>query len=212
MKFARELRWFFGFLILGLTAVTAAASTRRVEFRSCGVAFTIPASWSAQLVPAEDVDDSVQCEIALRPHGWSKLAKRSRWGAPDPPLGLFVFRPDTSYDEALDQMGFETDEENGHGFGVPGGYGSFATAQPYQAGKSNGQAAFTFFRGFINDDALLKKDESRVYSGEVGHIVLKTPSARVIGFEGEPGTPDEPVDYDPVVQMIARSIVVKTRR
>jgi hypothetical protein len=148
----------------------------------------------------------------LRPRGWSRRAKSSRWGAPHSPLDLVVFRVDTSYDEALDQMGFETDEESGHGFGVPGGYGSFATAEPYRAGKSTGQAAYTFSRGFITDEKLLKKDESRVFSGEDAHIVLKTPSGRVIAFECPCRTPDEPVNCEPVMQMIGRSIVVKTSR
>lgn len=153
----------------------------------------------------------MQCDIALRPRGWSLRSKRSRWGAPDPPLDLVVFKAETSYDEALDQMGFETDE--GHrGFGVPGGYGSFGTAEPYKAGESAGLAAYSFFRGFINNEKLLKKDESRVFSSDIGHIVLKTPSGRVIAFESQGNTPDEPVDYERVIQMIGRSIVVKTPR
>jgi len=200
-----------GFLALAyFVAVAAAAGTRRVEFRSCGVAFTIPASWSAQLRPAKQIDDSMRCRIALRPHGWSRRAKHSRWDAPDAPLDLVVFRSDTSYDEALDQMWFETDE--GGRFGIPGGYGSFATAEPYRAGKSSGQAAYTFFRGFIKDEKLLKKDESRVFSGDIGRIVLKTPSGGVIAFVCEGGTPDDPVNCEPVIQMIGRSITIKTSR
>jgi len=148
----------------------------------------------------------------LRPRGWSQRAKRSRWGAPDPPLDLVVFRADTSYDEALDQMWFETDEEYGHGFGVPGGYGSFATAEPYKAGKSAGLAAYSFFRGFIKDEKLLKKNESRVFSSEIGRIVLKTPSGRVIAFQSQGNKPDERLDYESVIQMIGRSIVIRTSR
>ena len=154
----------------------------------------------------------MQCDVALRPRGWSQRAKRSRWGAPDPPLELIVFKSDTSYDEALDQMGFETDVGGTHGFGVPGGYGSFATAEPYKAGPSTGQAAYSYFRGFINDEKLLRKDESRVFSSDIGHIVLKTSSGRIIAFESEGNTPDEPVDYETVIQMIGRSIVVKPPR
>jgi hypothetical protein len=201
------------FLVLAcFVAVTASAATRLVAFPSCGVTFTMPESWSAQLSPAKQIDDSMQCDIALRPGGWSQRAKRSRWGAPDPPLHLAVFKPDTSYDEALDQMGFETDGDANHGFGVPGGYGSFATAEPYKAGTSTGLAAYSFFRGFINDEKLLKKDESRVFSSDIGHIVLKTPSGRVIAFESQGNTPDEPLDYEAVIQMIGRSIVMKRLR
>jgi hypothetical protein len=193
-------------------AVTAAAGTRRVEFRACGVVFTMPASWSARLRPAAEIDDSMQCDMALRPRGWSRRAKHSRWGAPDPPLHLVIFKSNTSYDQALDQMGFETDAGGNHGFGVPGGYGSFATAEPYKAGASTGQAAYSYFRGFINDEKLLSKDESRVFSGEIAHIVLKTASGRVIAFECEGGTPDEPLNCEPVMQMIGRSIVFKPPR
>jgi len=148
----------------------------------------------------------------LRPRGWSQRAKRSRWGAPDPPLDLVVFRSDTSYDEALDQMWFETDEEYGHGFGVPGGYGVFGTAEPYKAGKSTGLAAYSYFRGFIKDEKLLKKNESRVFSSEIGRIVLKTPSGRIIAFQSQGNTPDERLDYEAVIQMIGRSIVIRTSR
>jgi hypothetical protein len=193
-------------------AVAAAAGTRSVEFRKCGVAFTIPASWSAQLRPSKQLDDSMQCSIALRPRGWSRRAKRSRWGASDPPLDLIVFKTETSYDEALDQMGFETDEAFGHGFGVPGGYGMFATAEPYSAGKFTGQAAYSYFRGFIKDEKLLEKDESRVFSGDIGHIVLKAPTGRVVAFECGGGTPDERVNCEPVIQTIGRSIVLRAPR
>lgn len=198
-------------MLAGLIAVTAAAGTRRVEFRACGAAFTIPASWSAQLMPAKKTDDSMQCGIALRPHGWSRLTRRSRWGAPAVPLWLFVFKGDTSYVEALDQMGFETNEESGRGFGIPG-YKTFAEAQPYKVGKLRGLAAYTAYRGFISDDTLLRKDESRIFGGETGHIVLQMPSGRSIGFQCEPSTPDEPVHCEPVIQMIGRSIVIKTPR
>jgi hypothetical protein len=201
-----------GFLALACFVAVAAAAARRVEFRTCGVAFTMPASWSAQLRPAKQVDDSMECRIMLRPRGWSQRAKRSRWGAPDPPLDLVVFRSDTSYDEALDQMWFETDEEYGHGFGVPGGYGVFGTAEPYKAGKSAGLAAYSYFRGFIKDEKLLKKDESRVFSSDIGRIVLKTPSGRIIAFQSQGNTPDERLDYEAVIQMIGRSIVIRTSR
>jgi hypothetical protein len=192
--------------------VAAAAGTRTIELRKCGVAFAIPASWSTQLRSAEQIDDSVQCSIALRPRGWSQRARRSRWGASDPPLSLVVFKPETSYDEALDQMGFESDEAYGHGFGVPGGYGTFATAEPYKAGDLTGQAAYSYFRGFIKDEKLLEKDESRVFSGDIGHIVLKAPSGRVVAFQCEGSTPDERVNCEPVIQMIGRSIVLRAPR
>jgi len=200
-----------GFVALAcFVAVAAAAATRRVEFRTCGVAFTMPASWSAQLRPAKEVDDSMECRIMLRPRGWSQRAKRSRWGASDSPLDLVVFKSDTSYDEALDQMWFETDE--GGRFGIPGGYGSFATAEPYKAGKLTGLAAYSFFRGFIKDEKLLKKNESRVFSSEIGRIVLKTPSGRVIAFQSQGNKPDERLDFEAVIQMIGRSIVIRTSR
>jgi hypothetical protein len=95
---------------------------------------------------------------------------------------------------------------------VPGGYGTLATAETYEAGKSTGQAAYTYFRGFIKDEKLLEKDESRVFSSDIGHIVLKTPSGRVIAFESQGNTPDERVNFEPVIQMIGRSIVLKTPR
>jgi len=199
-------------MLASLVAVTAAAGTRRVEFRTCGVTFTMPASWSAQLMPAKQIDDSMQCGIALRPRGWAKRARHSRWGAPAVPLSLFVFKTDTTYVEALDQMQFETNEESGRGFGIPGGYDSFAEARPYKAGKLTGLAAYTDYRGFISNDALLHKDESRVFGAETGHVVLRTPSGRSVGFLCETSTPDEPVKCEPVIQMIGRSIAIKTRR
>jgi hypothetical protein len=201
-------------LLAAFASVTLAATagTRHVEFANCAAGFTLPSSWSAHLNPSAKDDDSVQCSIALRPRGWSQRAKRSHWGAPDPPLTLFVFKPTTSYEEGLDQIGFEQDEDANHGFGMPGGYGLFATAEPYKAGNLSGLAANTFFRGFIDDERLLDDNESRVFSGDIKHVVLKTRSGRTVAFVCSGDTPDAPVDCEAMMQMIGRSIVIKTPR
>ncbi len=196
--------------ILFVAATLPAVVDARVfNDKQCGIVFSIPRSWTARKAPSEESrieeGEVIRCSIALRPNGWSKLAKRSRWGAPDPPLVLFVFSSSVSYDQALSEIGFEQDEGRDR-FGMSGGYGSFATAQPYQSGGLSGQAAYTFFRGFVRDESLLHGEESRVFSGEIGHMVLKAPSGRFIGFECEGGTPDESVDCESAIDRIARTI------
>jgi hypothetical protein len=123
---------------------------------------------------------------------------------------LFVFSPSTSYEEALDQTGFE-ESGSGEGLGMNGGYGSFAVAKPYKAGSASGTAAYTFFRGFIEDASLLHDGESGVFSGEIGHVVLKTPSGQPVAFECHGDTPDEEVDCEPVIQMIGRTLKLTSR-
>jgi hypothetical protein len=193
-----------------LAGWTGSAHAETFRSKECGATFMIPSTWTAEVQSPDDTrgadNDTLSCSIALRPRGWSKKVARSRWGTPDPPLTLLVFKPSTSYEQALEEIGFDEGDEAGRGFGMPGGYGSFATAQPYAAGRLRGHAAYTFFRGFIRDDALLQGEESRVFSGEIGHLVLKTKPGRVVAFECEGGSPDMAVDCEPVIQRIGRSI------
>jgi hypothetical protein len=176
-----------------------------VRSTTCGAEFFIPRPWSASREGPDAVkSDTADCHIALRPRGWSERAKHSRWGSPDPPLTLILFSRSKTFDQALEEIGFDNDEERG--LGMWGGYGSRAGAAEYKAGPLTGLAASTFFRGFIRDEALLRAEESRVFSGEIGHIVLKTRSGRPIGFVCDGGSPDDEVDCAPVIERIARTI------
>ncbi len=168
--------------------------------RKCGVAFVLPAKWTAAEKRSHDypAETNIECQVLLRPAGWTALARKSRWGAADPPVVLMIFASDTSYEDALDEVGFENDE-NGHGFGVPGGLG-FGEAEPYVAGRFSGLVAHTYFRGFIRDDSLLHKDESRVFGGEIVNVVMKAPSGRIIAFRCWGSTPDERIDCDAAIK------------
>jgi len=108
-------------------------------------------------------------------------------------------------DDALDDMGFEHDGER---FGVPGGYGSFGEAEKATYGAFQGLEASGFYRGFIRDETRLRKGESRVCSGEVVTIVLKSPDGRIIGFECDGGTPDEGIDCESVMKRVTRTFRV----
>jgi hypothetical protein len=88
--------------------------------------------------------------------------------------------------------GFEKQEERG-GLGMEGGYGSFAAAQEYRLGEWTGWEADTFYRGFAKDGAKLDPDESRVYSGDIAHIVVKD-RRHVVGVECTAGVMEHTFD------------------
>jgi hypothetical protein len=188
-------------LTLVLIAHTGFAGT----VRRCGVTFVLPAKWTATEEVSRDYPEEtdIQCTVSLRPRGWN--ANKSRWTASDPPIALMIFGAGTSFDDALDGAGFEH-EENGTRFGMPGGYGSFAEAEPYAAGGFSGLVVQPFSRGFIRDEATLRGDESRVFGPSFQTLVMKDSSGRIIGFHANGGTPDEPVDADAIIKRIAETL------
>ena len=183
------------------------AASKTYRFKECGVDFDLLSNWSVTLDHSETAtrDSHLRCAFALRPNGWKKVAKASRWDANETPLWLMVFTPSTSFEEALAASGFEKDTERNR-FGVPGGYGSFGEAEPFRTGNRSGLVAFSFFRGFIRDEAKLQQGESRVFSGEVATIVLRGDHSRPFAFECDGGTPDEPVDCPSVIERISATL------
>lgn len=166
----------------------------------CGVSFELPKGWTAETVEPET--DVQQCAVALRPGRWSGSIAKSRWNSPDPPLRLIVFKSTASFQDALDDRNFETQDD---GKVTMEQRGRSAQAQPYSAGKAKGIAAYTYFRGFARDGAVFPDENSRFYSGEAGHYVLRN-GRLIVAFECEGGDPDYPVDCGPTVQAVAKSI------
>ena len=156
----------------------------------CGVSFVLPRHWTAQ---ATD-----ECDVALRPAGWSRIAKKSRWSPSDPPLVLVLFERGMSFDQALEEKDFEPDEG---GYAIHRGQGN-AVAEPYVAGQYSGLVARVFSRIFIDDDARVRDDEPRAVGHDIEYVVLKAPGGRVIGFDCPGGSPDEPIDCDAIIRQV----------
>ena len=185
---------------------SACASSSTFTSNECGIAFSLPDGWAAESESGPHLrgnHEPVGCSVAIRPPGWTEAASNSRWNVEDPPILLTVFSDQTTFAEALIASGFEEDEY-GKGFGVPGGYGAFDLAEPYHAGTFSGLVAYSFFRGFIRDEALLR-GESNVFSGETATVVLKDDRSRPFAFQYLGGTPDEGVDWEPALERIART-------
>jgi hypothetical protein len=182
------------------------AAAHTVHHDACRVAFAIPSNWRADFKPLHDDDSDRACAVGLMPRDWPKVITTSRWDMADLPLRMVIYKPDTPFDDAVDDSGFEHDGER---FGIPGGYGSFADAKPVSISPWRGLRADAFSRGFIRDEALLKPDESRVYSSSITTIIVKSPAGRVVAFECPGGTPDEPIDCEGVIVRIVRTLAFR---
>jgi hypothetical protein len=166
----------------------------------CGVTFDAPDGWRTSV---EKIDDAaIACRINLDPPKWPE-PKHSRWGGPEHPFKIEIYTPSTTYDQALEKMGFEKDEEGR--VGIFGFRSVFEEATPWHMGKLRGVIVDPFYRGYIQDESLLRKDEERVYSTVEYHIVAKT-AGRWIGIECDSGTPDASVDCDAVLPLVARGL------
>jgi hypothetical protein len=171
-------------------------------FPQCGVRFELPRGWTAVVEPVEADDrEAEQCDIGIRPPHYAKQLAETQWDAEDPPMTLTVFK--VPFDEALTNAGFEKQEERG--LGMEGGYGSFAAAQEYRLGKWTGWEADTFYRGFAKDGAKLDPDESRVYSGDIAHIVVKD-RRHVVGVECTAGVMEHTFNCADAVAGILKSL------
>lgn len=205
-------------LLIVAVGASESASPKRWRFASCGINFGLPAGWTAALEPPDADDRSSDdhsaelCTIDLRPRNWSRIAKKSRWDASDPPLILTVFKAGTTLEKALGEAGFQNDPDDLHGYGVAGGYGSWARAKTYRFRQWRGQEADTFFRGFARDDAHLAEGESRVFSGEQPIIVVRGPAGRMLQFDCGGGTPDEPVNCYAAVEAVLRTAQFSDQR
>ena len=166
----------------------------------CGVTFDAPDGWRASV---EKIDEAgIACLIDLDPPKWPD-PKHSRWGGPEHPFKIEIYTPSTTYDQALEKMGFDKDEQGR--VGVPGFRSVLEEAKPWRMGKLRGVIAEPFYRGYIQDESLLRKDEERVYSTVEYHVVAKT-AGRWIGIECDFGTPDASVDCDAVMTLVARGL------
>ena len=174
--------------------------------QSCGVSFTLPHGWTAE-VEARDKDDSPRelCNIAVRPPRWRAKAKKSRWDIADPPLTITIFKRGTRFESAATDSEFERDEQGKLGF--PGFRGVLATAEEYRAGRYTGIVATPFFRGYLREGAKTRiidgEEESNVYSGESEHVLLRV-NGRVVGLNCEGGTPDEHIECDAAIRAVLR--------
>ena len=172
-------------------------------FPQCGIRFELPRGWTTAAEPVEADDRGIErCDIGIRPPHYAQELADSRFDGEDPPLTLTVF--EVSFDEAVSNAGFQKDEDRG-GFGMEGGYGSFAKADQIRVGKWTGWEADTFYRGFAKDDAKLEPDESRVYSGEIAHIVV-TDKKHVIGIDCTGGVVEHRFECGDAANWILKSL------
>jgi len=171
------------------------------SFPQCGVQFELPKGWTAVVEPVEADDrDAEACDIGIRPPHYAQQLAKTQWDADDPPMTLTVFK--VPFDEAVSNAGFEQGER---GLGMEGGYGSFATAVEFRLGKWTGWEASTFYRGFAKDGAKLDPEESRVFSGDITHIVVKN-GKHIIGLECGMGVFEHPFRCGDAVNTVLRSL------
>ncbi|MBV9497327.1 MAG: hypothetical protein JOZ54_24030 [Acidobacteria bacterium] len=157
-----------------------------IDSKPCGVRFQLPAGWTTELQTSAP---SHQCALAVRPKEWE--------GAP--PLTLTVFKARTTFDQALADVGIKPNEDGLRG--MAGADDAWSEAESWQEGRYVGLAVDEYVRGTFED--------GRVYSGSINHIVLKTPVRRVIAFTCSGQGSDEPLDCDPTVRDVLRTLVIR---
>ncbi|HEY6136856.1 MAG TPA: hypothetical protein VI670_03745 [Thermoanaerobaculia bacterium] len=172
-----------------------------VAVTMCGIHVSVPDGWKASIASNTNTE-VVECKAEIDPPHWPTPGK-SRWGAPDHPLGIKVFLRKAARDAVFEEMSFFTDEEGE--VTVPGFRSVMEKAEPFRMGRLRGFQATPFGRGYIRDESLLRGDESRVYSSSTWLIVAKTREGRWVGIECDGGTPDEVVGCDAAVPLLAKT-------
>ena len=108
----------------------------------------------------------------------------------DPPLSLLVFAEDTDLDDALEEAGFTRNSRDRLGIEDP--YGTFTRAEKVRVGKFAGYVAFTH--------------DGRVFSGAIGHWLLRELHGPIVAFECSGGSADVKVDCNDAIETITRSL------
>lgn len=168
----------------------------------CGIHFSVPDGWKAS-VESDKNTEVVECKAGIDPPHWLGPEK-SRWVGPDHPLQIKVFLQKAPRDAVFKEMDFWTDEEGE--VGVPGFRSVMEKAKPFNVGRLRGLQAEPFYRSYVKDRSLLHDDESREYSSTRQVIVAKTREGRWVGIECDYGTPDEQVDCDTAVPLLAKTL------
>jgi hypothetical protein len=199
-------------LIVSLNACSSSA-TQVITSKECGVAFTLPAGWTASREPPENPPESPEakkdCKLDLRPADWRSIAAKSMWDVPDPPLRLTLFSRATSYEAALDEEDFAHNDEGDPRLGMDSFRGTFVEATPYREGSFSGHAVTTFFRGYLRE-GFHTTEKAPVFSGGINHLVLRSKQGeRVLAFVCDEGTPDEPVNCDLIERQILRTLTFR---
>lgn len=157
-----------------------------IDSKPCGVRFQLPAGWATELQPPAP---NHPCALAVRPKDWR--------GAP--PLTLTIYPSRSTFDQALADVGIRLNEDGLRG--MAGADGAWSEAESWQEGRYVGLAVDEYARGTLED--------GRVYSGSINHIVLKTPVRRVIAFTCSGQGSDEPLDCDPAVRDVLRTLAFR---
>src|SRR5437764_9697627 len=90
----------------------------------CGFPLPLPDGWRAAAAASDN--DAVACKLNVVPPHWPA---KSRWGpVPEHPIAVELFARSASYDDAVEEMGFEKDEAGQIGFY---GRGYFAPAESW---------------------------------------------------------------------------------
>jgi hypothetical protein len=167
----------------------------------CGVSFSLPKGWHAEIAKPDAGDTNTRCEIELTPPRWDKVNNASPWGAQDSPATLFLFKS-SSIDAALPEAGFEQEEERGWTFPARG---RNAPTASFHIGAWSGIRGEGWSRGYSVDQRRLPLDESGVYTVSTFGVVLKK-GRRVAGMMCESGPPSYRVDCDALIGRVFKSL------
>jgi hypothetical protein len=165
----------------------------------CGVSFSLPKGWNAEVVRPDGAD--TRCEIELTPPRWDDINNASLWGAWDSPARLFLFKS-SSIDAAMPDAGFEKEEERGWTFPARG---RNASTESFHIGTWLGVRAEGWYRGYAVDTSKVPPDESSVYTVATFGVVLKK-GRRVTGMMCESGPPSYRLDCDALISRVFKSL------
>ena len=167
----------------------------------CGLTFNVPRGWHAAVVD----DTPTQCEIGLEPPGWERMRKKSRW--PEEELAISVRRYRMTFEQALDDIGFERDDQGR--WGMPSFRGMFEPARPVRYGAFRGLRNEPWGRQYAKEGADLG-DYPRVQGSSEVFIALHDARETVVSIIYGRGSPDTPFDRDAAANVVIASLRAAT--
>lgn len=186
--------------LVGSVFVALAASPVHPEVL-CGVCVELREGWSANVLR----EDSVECEIGIRPDEWNSIVEKARWDEGEHAIHLKVLR--TGFDEAGSRMGFTFELWGDDWRWGTMDRGGMADAEPVQYGPFAGWLSDGWFRGFAKEGAVFE-DQSRLYSGTWRVVLLKLSDNLSFGLQYSRWNPDIDLDRDSVADQILTNLTV----
>lgn len=185
-------------LLCGLI-ISATAIPSRAEV-ACGVCFYLQEGWAASIVK----EDSVECEIGLRPEQWVSMVESARWSEGEYAIRISVLR--TNFDDAASRVGFVFERWGGSWWGVMD-RGGIAPAEHVQYGPFMGWLSDGWFRGFAKEGAVFA-NQSHLYSGIWRTMLLRLSDDLFFGLQHSRWNPDIDLDRDCVAEEILTSLKI----